>query len=427
MAVDPRLQRLYVTTAGNRGPEHVRIFASATGATLRDIVVGQPGAFLTSTLLAMDGSHGRAVVAVTNFKNGGTDPTALLLLDARSAAVLRTTALPFDDRVLSLTVAGAARRVFVSGDDYLVLGRGQQGTVVMADEDTGAILRTMPLGFAPRVLGVDERRGHVFASNGDNNLAMYDARTGALLRTTVVKGPISGAVVDEGLGRIVVTSDSFAAGVGHVSLFDTATDLLTRRVDVALSSTVVALDRRTDRVFLSSVGGIEPRGETPDPGTVTALDARTGVVLRVTKVGRRPAATAVDERAGRVFIANERSGSVAVFDSRSGALLRTVATGPSPSAVAADERSGRVFVVNAGRLVPNRRYPDMGPPELAVGAGSVSVLDARTGAVLRTVDLREGIPATVAVDEQAGRAFVGIDHLSTPGATGGIAVLDATH
>ncbi|HTD77687.1 MAG TPA: YncE family protein, partial [Chloroflexota bacterium] len=59
-------------------------------------------------------------------------------------------------------------------------------------------------------------------------------------------------------------------------------------------------------------------------------------------------AIAVDERRGRVFVANTRSDSVSVLDAGSGALLRTVVVGAGPSAAAVDERIGKVFVSTLG-------------------------------------------------------------------------------
>ncbi|HKC72626.1 MAG TPA: hypothetical protein VKF37_00270 [Chloroflexota bacterium] len=83
-------------------------------------------------------------------------------------------------------------------------------------------------------------------------------------------------------------------------------------------------------------------------GTVSALDARTGTVLHTVAVGVGPRAIAVDERRGRVFVANTRSNSVSVLDAGSGALLRTVVVGAGPSAAAVDERIGKVFVSTLG-------------------------------------------------------------------------------
>jgi DNA-binding beta-propeller fold protein YncE len=91
---------------------------------------------------------------------------------------------------------------------------------------------------------------------------------------------------------------------------------------------------------------------------VSVLDTRTGSVLSTTTVGMTPQAIAIDAHAERVYIANAGvqdgrgvvtvRGSVSVLDARSGALLRTLTAGLSPQAVGVDERSGRAFVVDRG-------------------------------------------------------------------------------
>src|SRR5205823_336523 len=79
----------------------------------------------------------------------------------------------------------------------------------------------------------------------------------------------------------------------------------------------------------------------------------------------------VDARSGHAFVANSGDGTVSVLDARTGSVVRTVAVDLHPSALAVDARSGHVFVAN--------EYD-----------GSISMVDARSGRVLRTmaVDLK---------------------------------------
>jgi DNA-binding beta-propeller fold protein YncE len=62
----------------------------------------------------------------------------------------------------------------------------------------------------------------------------------------------------------------------------------------------------------------------------------------------------VDQRAGRVFVSTGQGpwpsttpAWVRVLDGRTGRLLHTVAVGRGPAALAVDESSGHVFVVNS--------------------------------------------------------------------------------
>ncbi len=138
------------------------------------------------------------------------------------------------------------------------------------------------------------------------------------------------------------------------------------------------------------------------------------VVLRTVRVGLHPGAIAVDERTRRAFVVDEgrdavnghagARGSVSVLDAATGAVLRTTAVGVGANAVAVDEQAGRVFVVNTSD-------------------GSVSVLDAATGAVLRTttVGANGQAPIAVVADAWIGRVLVP----TSDGMRGALVVLDS--
>jgi len=121
-------------------------------------------------------------------------------------------------------------------------------------------------------------------------------------------------------------------------------------------------------------------------------------------VGNSPVALAVDERAGHVFVANQVDGTVSVLDARSGRVIRTVPVGTAPVAVAVDARTGRAFVVNSNVF----------PTGTISGPSSVSVLDTHTGALVRTVAVGQRAYTlaiderayTLAIDERANRVFV---------------------
>ena len=158
-------------------------------------------------------------------------------------------------------------------------------------------------------------------------------------------------------------------------------------------------------------GAAHGPGAARQPASPPPLSPLPAPVLRSVPVGRDPVALAVDQRTGRVFVVGA-AGSVTTLDATTGAPLRSVAVGRGAQAVAVDEATGRAFVTDPGRLF---------------------MLDARTGAVLRAFPLNGGIQSqsSPAVDETHGEVFV-----ATHGAPGSnpvgpahppnISVLDAT-
>jgi YVTN family beta-propeller protein len=171
-------------------------------------------------------------------------------------------------------------------------------------------------------------------------------------------------------------------------------------VTVGRHPSAIAVDEMTARAFIIARGTLDHIGNPVGPGTVSILDTRRGVVRRTVSIGIDPSAIAVDEMTARAFVVDGGAfdsngiqtgpGSVSVIDAGAGRVLRTVSVGISPAAVAVDQQAGRVLVVNRGA---------------SGAAGTVSIIDARSGALLQT--MRVGLyPTAVAIDAPLGRAFV---------------------
>src|SRR5205085_9731472 len=136
--------------------------------------------------------------------------------------------------------------------------------------------------------------------------------------------------------------------------------------------------------------------------TVRVLDAQNGAVLHAGHVHSASTGTtmmATAARAGHVFATGDTS--VTMLDARSGRVLRTIALGVLLTGVAVDMHRGHVFATGYSGTS---------------GVGTLSMLDATSGALLRTVTLDQSpSPGPVAVDERRGHAFVldrGIDIFS---------------
>ncbi len=259
--------------------------------------------------------------------------------------------------------------------------------VVVHRPDVTVLLRTVPLGISwtgsvvsPNAIAMAEEMDHVFVVDGNNGtVLMLDARSGRVLRTETVTSSPSTIVADGRVGRFYVVDDQNP----DVSVLDARSGRLLNTV--TLSDPVLAyqsigapvVDARTDRVFVTRYGGAGGKGY------VDVLDARTGTLLRAVPVGKFTVAAVLDERTGRLFALNQEhrdsrcacfpvgSGSVSVLDARDGRVLRTIAVGTAPGAATVDVATNRVFVVNQPQA----------------GNGSVSVLDAVSGRVLRTTPL----------------------------------------
>jgi DNA-binding beta-propeller fold protein YncE len=161
LAVDPVSRRVFVACAGDAT---VRVLDASSGAPLRTVRLDA-----APSALAVDARRGRVYVASAA---AGT----LSLLDARSGTLLHTLRLdPFASVAYALpdvlAVDEARDRVYLTTygpleqvDGALAL-RGE-GTLYVLDARTGAPLRRIAVGVAPRAIAVDEASGRVVVGNG---------------------------------------------------------------------------------------------------------------------------------------------------------------------------------------------------------------------------------------------------------------------
>ncbi|MCA1599634.1 MAG: hypothetical protein LC769_11605, partial [Chloroflexi bacterium] len=110
-----------------------------------------------------------------------------------------------------------------------------------------------------------------------------------------------------------------------------------------------------------------------------------GNVLHTTALSQYSLNMIIDHATDRLFVSNDMAGTVSIIDARTGAIKGTVPVGLSPL-LSVDERTGRVFVV-----VP--------------ATNKVTMLDARSGRVIRVVRVPIG-PEDAVVDAGTGRVFI---------------------
>ncbi len=172
-----------------------------------------------------------------------------------------------------------------------------------------------------------------------------------------------------------------------------------RTVPVGQHPALVAVDARDHRVFVADQGRLTGDRTLPiGPGSVAMVDERTGAVLHTVQVSQAPVALAVDAPTRRVFVLCtghidtvagfvSRGGSLSVLDAMTGAVVRTLSVGPVPLHVSG---SGAVPTARQSLVVDSTS----GLVYVATSA-KVLVLDGATGAVRRTITVRGGITPSV--------------------------------
>jgi YVTN family beta-propeller protein len=194
-------------------------------------------------------------------------------------------------------------------------------------------------------------------------------------------------------------------GANAVAAIDLGRGGVTGGVDVGLSPSHLAADRRT--LWVTNADG----------HSISRIDAVGRAVRQtITEVGSGPAGLAVSR--GAVWVANSLDGTVSRIDASTNEVVQRVRVGTNPTGVAAG--AGAVWVANSGEHTISRIDPRSGqatkvdvnvePTELAVGSGAVWIssaktrtvtqLDPRSQRVVEVVDVGGG-PSGIAVGHSA--------------------------
>jgi len=389
----------------------------------------------TPTALFVDAPARRAFVLTIPPGTGGAHVTTV---DLDTGRPLRTaTAGSVFSADTPAAVDRRAARLVVATTTTATAAPGVAGRVTVVDARTGAVVRVAAVGLYPQSVAVDEGAGRAFVAsaglNGTELVGVLDTRSGRLLyRRVAGLYPEGSTTVDVSVGRVFVPIVA-ATGPVYVSILDARSGAVERTIDVGLPPVSVTptglggllvagrngvrlIDLRHGQVARTILRGATAGArigiDTPARRAVVVtiaqaalIDLTRGTVIGVVP-GAQPSSTpAFDDRTGHVFVLAQPitsasvpigRGRVTMLDVRSGTALRTVVVGVDPLDVVVDAARGRVLVLNHGTTL-------RGGPTL--GDGSVSMLDARTGAVRATIPVGAD-PLALAVDDRTGHVIV---------------------
>src|SRR5215468_5723635 len=175
----------------------------------------------------------------------------------------------------------ATGRVFVSRGTHMMVVEGKTGKVLGDIPDTPGV----------HGAGIATKSGHGFTTNGgDMTVTMFDLKTLAVIKKIMVGPGLDGIMYDEPDDKIILTNHS-------------------------------------------------------TPGTLTALDPRTGdMVATVELEDNAPEGAAADGK-GHIFVNNERKNTIQVIDVKT---WKAVASWPltpceGPTGIAYDKATNRIF------------------------------------------------------------------------------------
>jgi DNA-binding beta-propeller fold protein YncE len=280
----------------------------------------------------------------------------------------------------------------LSGHSFDVGSR--PGQMLMFDTRSNTLLKTIPVPWQGQDIwdNLDARRDRDLVAFFDAPVMLViDAHSGRVLRTVRACTSQSGPVISQRTQRIFVSCAD-----GRILVFDSATyQLVASRNPTAIGTAAyktILVDEATRRVFLPGASGYG------------VLDARTGAVLRTLPllnwwVGTQDILPGSHDVVMAPFVPpslGQPPHAVLVLDGRSGAILHRWRVPENPLQVLVNPLTGHVLVASAGP------WDISGAPD---SGGTVSVLDAHTGAIVQQI--RTGVlPGGLAADPRTRHLFV---------------------
>lgn len=302
----------------------------------------------------------------------GADGTAgIAVVDGTTNSVRSTITL--DATVESeMAVDTATNELFVSGPS---------GTVNVLSGTTDRVIRTFVVGGFTSAVAVDSATDTVFIANGQSSLVAYDGASGVALFTVQLGAEqvngLQSLAVDEATDTLWVADDVD----GQVLKFNGATGA--RIGDLPISGAYeIVVDPSTDALAVFSSAD----------KTVSMIDASTLSVtwsddLSLNFIQRASPTLAVDSSTGTVFVNSLRGGSLNAINEATGQRLATYYGGDFSFGSAVDPNNGDIYVAN-------------------YWSGAVSVVDARTMTLLKTIPSPYPLADRVVVDTKTNTIYV---------------------
>ena len=281
-------------------------------------------------------SAARDTVYVTSAGTRGGDDAALVALDPRTLEERGRIAMA--EAGFGLGLNDRTQVAYTTNT--------RAGTVSAIDLKTGAITRIAHgEGAHLREAVVDEAANRVYVSvfgARDKPSAIWvidgaTQRVDHVLEAGLEAGGITGLAVDAARGRLFAT----ALGTNEIVEIDLAGRRALRRFASGGDGAVnLALDAGQNRLFVTH----------QKSGTLAALDAASGALIRSVATGDGALGVQVAPEKGLVYVANRRAGTTSVVDAKSLEVLASLSTGTHPNTVAVDRRTGFAYVTNKAKM-----------------------------------------------------------------------------
>ncbi|GAB09097.1 hypothetical protein GOARA_028_00080 [Gordonia araii NBRC 100433] len=244
----------------------------------------------------------------------------------------------------------------------------------------------IPTPQVPDGLAIDSKRGRVLVTNAHaSGITVFNMNAKRVTPANLTPLPYShpmGAVANTATDRFYVGFN----GTGKVGIFKSSTGRLVGEIPNLYKASFLDIDTSRKRLY---VGNADYEAKTNN--FVAVVDLRTHRVIKKIKTpsNSRPK---VDPNTGRIWASSFDTGKISIIDPASLRVVKTIDTKSSPSKLAIDAQRRLVYTANLQKK-------------------TITVLNADSGAILKTIPTGGKAVHTIVVDPATGIVY-GTQHIS---------------
>ncbi len=258
-----------------------------------------------------------------------------------------------------VSVDAATGRVFVSRGSHIMVVDGATGKVVGDIPDTPGV----------HGVGIDDKTGHGFTTNGGNEtVTMFDLKTLAVIKQIKVGPGLDGIMFDEPDNLVILTRHS--RPIGTLTALNPDTGAIVATVDLENNGPEGAAADGKGHIFVNLEG----------KNAIQVVDVKTWKATATWNVAPcdGPTGIAYDAASNRIFAGCE--GSSVVVDPDTGKVVATIKNGTRVDALGWDAQKKLIYIPNGGQGNVTVVHQDS-PDKYSVVATVATVAGAKTIAV----------------------------------------------
>jgi YVTN family beta-propeller protein len=228
-------------------------------------------------------------------------------------------------------------------------------TVYVIDGKTDSFITSIPIGLGAGSIIVNEKTNRIYVANSGSGIdsgifqnfngtvSVIDGKTNAIIDTIPVNNDnLNGIGVNEKTNRIYVNGY-----YNHTSsVIDGNTDKVIDTFPLLYEPGYPIINEKTNKIYELNYGTPLPNGTIDYDGNVEVFNGKTDKHISTIGVDGAPTSVALNEKTDKLYVSSEVDGTVTVIDGKTNTVIDDVSVSDYTYGVAASESLNKIYVTN---------------------------------------------------------------------------------